>query len=79
MCWPHVNRNVEPRIKALGKAADITNLANEVLDDIHTCQCVVTLNSYEKDFNALEDKYLKSPIYKEKESRALADVFAYFR
>ena len=79
MCWPHVNRNVEPRIKALGKAADNMKLANEVFDDIHTFQWIVSLNSYEKDFNTLEDKYLKSLIYNEKERKALADFFAYFR
>ena len=77
MYWPHVNRNIDPRIKALGKTADNIKLANEVLDDIHTFQWIVSLKSYEKYVITFEDKNLKNLINNEKERKALADFFAY--
>ena len=78
-CWPHVNRNVEPRIKALAKAADNAKLGKEVLEDIHAFQWIVSKKSYDIDFQALEDKYLKGNGFNEKEKTALLDFFEYFR
>ena len=74
-CWPHVNRNVEPRIKALAKAADNAKLGKEVLEDIHAFQWIVSKKSYDIDFQALEDKYLKGNGFNEKEKTALLDFF----
>ena len=78
MCWPHVHKNVVPQIKTLKKSSGSDKLGKEVLDDIETFQWVVTQKSFEVDYNALEDKYLKGN-YNPKEKQALIDFFSYFR
>ena len=78
MCWPHVNRKLKPRLVKLKTDSGSKDLAREVLEDIETFQWVVSLESYEVDFKALEDKYLKKEC-SEKEQEALEQFFDYFR
>ena len=70
---------MEPKIKALSKAADNVKLGKEVLEDIHVFQWIVSKKSYDIDYQALEDKYLKGNNFNEKEKTALLDFFDYFR
>ena len=79
MCWPHVNRKLKPRLVKLKSDSGSKDLAREVLEDIETFQWVVSLEGYEVDFQALEDKYLKDRKSTEKENEALQDFFEYFR
>ena len=66
---------MEPKIKALSKAADNVKLGKEVLEDIHVFQWIVSKKSYDIDYQALEDKYLKGNNFNEKEKTALLDFF----
>ena len=79
MCWPHVNRKLKPRLVKLKSDSGSKDLAREVLEDIETFQWVVSLEGYEVDFKALEDKYLKERECSEKEYEALEEFFEYFR
>ena len=74
----HVHKNVVPQIKSLKKSSGSDKLGKKVLDDIETFQWVVTQKSFEVDYNALKDKYLKGN-YNPKEKKALIDFFSYFR
>ena len=75
MCWPHVHKNVVPQIKSLRKYSGNDKLAKEVFDDIETFQWVVTVKSFDVDYNSLEDKYLKGN-YNEREKEALVAFFS---
>ena len=78
MCWPHVNRKLKPRLVKLKSDSGSKDLAREVLEDIETFQWVVSLEGYDVDFKALEDKYLKERECSEKEYEALEEFFEYF-
>ena len=79
MCYPHVHRNIEPKIKTLKKQSDNQLIGKQVLEDIETFQWIVTKKSFEIDFQALEDKYLKNSSYNNKEKAALISFFCYLR
>ena len=76
MCWPHVYRNLTPRLKHM-KSLD-ANLAKNVLADIEDLQWSslnqkVLLHSYK----LLEEKYLFDD--KLQHTDAVEEFFAYFR
>ena len=78
MCWPHVHRNIVPRLKHL-KTID-KNLAANVLSDIEDLQWSalnkrVFLHAYE----LLEKQYLEKVYDDILKASALAVFFGYFR
>ena len=79
MCHPHFHRNIEPKIQHLQKESKNKTLGTEVMNDIQVFQYVVTQKSFECDFQALEDKYLKNVSYNNLERTALVEFFQYFR
>ena len=79
MCWPHVNRQLRPRLMTLKKSSGNNDLAKEVLEDIETFQWIVSVSSFEVDFKSLEDKYLVERESTEKEQEAIEEFFEYFR
>ena len=79
MCWPHVNRQLRPRLMTLKKSSGNNDLAKEVLEDIEIFQWIVSVSSFEVDFKSLEEKYLVERESTEKEQEALEEFFGYFR
>ena len=79
MCWPHVNRQLRPRLMTLKKSSGNNDLAKEALADIEIFQWIVSVSSFEVDFKSLEEKYLVERESTEKEQEALEEFFGYFR
>ena len=61
MCWPHVNRNVEKRLKVLKRESKSDTLDKQVKSDICHFQWATSEREYESNFNSLKDKYTKGP------------------
>ena len=74
MRWPHVYRNVTPRLSQLRKI----NLADDLLTDIEFLQWSVHDNSFRIVFDLLERKYSDSATFSSPELSELQD-FSYFR
>ena len=55
MCWPHVYRNVTPRLSQLRKINKI--LADSVLEDIEFLQWSAVNESFVELFDLFEKKY----------------------
>ena len=77
MCWPHVYRNVTPRLSQLRKIN--RNLADDLLTDIEFLQWSVHDNSFRIVFDLLERKYSDSATFSSPELSELKDFFSYFR
>ena len=73
MCWPHVYRNVTPRLSQLRKIN--RNLADDLLTDIEFLQWSVHDNSFRIVFDLLERKYSDSATFSSPELSELKDFF----
>ena len=60
MCWPHVNRNVEKRLKVLKRESKSATLDKQVKNDICHFQWATSEREYESNFKSLKDKYTKN-------------------
>ena len=58
MCWPHVYRNVTPRLSQLRKMNKV--LADSVLEDIEFLQWSAVNESFGELFDLLEKKYTEN-------------------
>lgn len=53
MCWPHVNRNVEKRLKILKRESKSSTLDKEVKSDICHFQWATSQREYDSNFKSL--------------------------
>ena len=77
MCWPHVYRNIVPRLSQLRKINK--TLADAVLADIEFLQWSAVNESFTELFDLLEKKFTKEDSYSIVEHDELCSFFKYFR
>ena len=77
MCWPHVYRNVTPRLSQLRKINKV--LADSVLEDIEFLQWSAVNESFGELFDLLEKKYTENENLSKQEVDELGVFFEYFR
>ena len=78
MCWPHVYRNVTPKLKHL-QSLD-KDLAGTILGDIEDLQwSALNQRVFLHVYDLLEQKYLSNKDYDDRKVAALAEFFAYLR
>ena len=80
MCWPHVSRNVDKRLKVLKKESKNSNLDKEVKNDICHYQWATSDLELRTNFTSLKEKYTKSENsvkYNKSEIEALEKFFSY--
>ena len=77
MCWPHVYRNIVPRLSQLRKMNRA--LADTVLEDIEFIQWSAVKESFDVLFDLLEKKFIDNHEYTTEENKELIAFFVYFR
>ena len=77
MCWPHVYRNLGPKLSQLRKINK--SLAESVLEDIEFLQWAAVKESFEYLFKLLEKKYVEDSTLTDKERDECCMFFDYFR
>ena len=77
MCWPHVYRNLVPRLSQIRKLNKV--LADNVLDDIEFLQWSAVTESFDELFDLLESKYTEDQSQSKEEHDELCSFFRYFR